>query len=278
MGLATTSIALLVLSLAAVGRCDLPQYSVYKSLFTALYECGEYLQVDNVTLDQYIYYGYPSIPEVKRLIHCAMVNVGAWNDNIGVRPNVFRYFFKPNELDTEYEERTQQCLAQICPNEYDQNYRAFETFSCYYRQYGRLVKEDVFNPLETLEFLQLLQFIKLVLNIPNEKVVQFAAGDYLNYPLFKQALYIGVVRIGALSRDKGFLPDVGYAQYGYPQLISPCVQKCIADVAAQYMNADKRELVYQVYVQCWYSFLDPFLRSQFQAALDGSLCDVQVKY
>ncbi|KXJ71635.1 uncharacterized protein LOC109405893 [Aedes albopictus] len=278
MGLATSSITLLVLCFAAVGRCDLPHYVVYKSFFTALYECGEYLQVDNVTLDQYIYYGYPSIPEVKRLIHCAMVNVGAWNDYRGVRNNVFRYFFQPNALDTEYEQRTQLCLDSICPNEIDQNYRAFETFSCYYRQFGRLIKDDVFNPAEPLEFFQLLQFVRLTLNISPEKVAQFAAGNFLDDPVFKQALFIGALRVGAYSWDRGYLFDASYAQYNVPEIISPCTRKCVEDVTAQYCSADKMEQVYQIYKQCLHTFLDPLLQGMFQSVISGRICEQAVLF
>ncbi|XP_062551598.1 general odorant-binding protein 45-like [Armigeres subalbatus] len=278
MGLTTSSIVFIILSLTAVVRCDLPHYAKAKSFITALYECGEYLETDNVTLDQYIYYGYPSVPEMKRLVHCAMVNVGAWNDNIGVRQNVISYYFKPNAMDSEYVERTQCCLDKICVAEScDQNNRAFETFSCYYRQYGRLIKDEVFVPLESLEFIQLFSFIKLALDICPEKLAQFARGDFLDDPLFKPVLFIVSLRFGGFSWENGLLLDVFYQQFGVSKLISPCTKKCVADVSARYCTVDKQELVYQVYKQCLHTLLDSSLQTAFQAMLSDSPC-VQVGF
>lgn len=270
----SSSIIWLTLSFAALVRCDLSHYTTYKSFSTALYECGEYFEVDNTTLDQYRYYGYPSTPEVKRLVHCACVNLGAWNDNTGVRKNVIQFLFKPNEHDTEYEERTQHCLDKICTDGYDQNYLAYETFSCYYRQYGRLVKDEVYVPLEAVEFFALLTFIQNILVVTPEKLNQFAQGDFLNDPVFKQALYVGFVRVGAFSSKKGLSPEVAYAQYNFPQLLAPSTGQCVADVSAKYSQLNSEELLYLVYKQCFDSFVHPLLVKLFKALVDKQACGI----
>ncbi|XP_065089737.1 general odorant-binding protein 69-like [Ochlerotatus camptorhynchus] len=273
-----SSIVLLSLSSAAQARCDLSHYITYKSFYTAMYECGQYFEICNNTLDQYIYNGYPSTPEVMRLIHCACVNTGAWNDNTGVRKNVFQFLFKPNEHDTEYEDRTQCCLDKICKDGYDQNYLAYETFSCYYQQYGRLVKNEVFVPLEELEFFQLMTFIAKILLVSKEKLIQFSQGDFLNDPVFKQALYITAIRQGSYSLEKGFIMEVGYAQYNIPELFAPCTRQCVIDASAEYSQLPVDDLVYKVYKKCLHSLVDPILVGYFKAILREKACGMLTSY
>ncbi|XP_062562783.1 general odorant-binding protein 69-like [Armigeres subalbatus] len=270
MGLTSASTVVVILSCLSVARCDLPHYTLYSNMFNYLQECALYFEIPKVTLDRYIQDCFPDTPETRRLVHCALVDSGAWDDRDGLGKSVIQFLFKPNKTDTVYEERTQSCLDRIGTG--DQNYLAYETFLCYYRYYGQMTNEEVYNPMEPLEINQILLFVQRVLNVSSEQLSRFGQSDHMEDPLFKQVIFIGSLRMGIYSWDKGFLSDVAYEQFNIPELRSPSTEACVARVSSKYRYWDKQQQWFEVYKQCLATYLDSLMMNFFQKFLNPTVC------
>ncbi|XP_058840093.1 general odorant-binding protein 45-like [Topomyia yanbarensis] len=258
---------------------ELPHYTVYKSFETALYECAEYFQVPNCTVQKYIRESFPDDREVQVLIRCTLINLGGWDDSIGGRDYVLRNFFAPSADDKCYERRTRECiyttldsLTYYCPYR-----RAYETFRCYYRYYGELITSGQYIPKELNELQQLALTGLIISNLPQDVLIQYCRGDIMYESNFPQLLYLLLIRGGYYSCRSGFRLDNLYTQVGDPILLDPQTQQCIDGVAREKCNADEVTRVHQSFVRCL-SNIFPLVQYVQEAAKtlvgdgDGCIC------
>ncbi|XP_039445515.1 uncharacterized protein LOC120425151 [Culex pipiens pallens] len=235
--------------LTAGVRSDLAQYTVYKGFPAAWQECGEYFEVPNCTLEQYREDSYPCEGAVKELIRCSLINLSAWNDTTGVRQHVIRNYFQPAAEDSCYENRTKECLKQIDSND-DVYNRAYESFRCYYRQYGNLISSAQFSPYESDELVQLTAYSFSVRHIPKCVLLQYAKGDILEEPHFPAVLLTWLLRGGYYSLQNGILLKTLYTQFGHPELLTEQTKQCTDAVVAQLCDESHATKAYQIFKRC----------------------------
>ncbi|XP_001649880.2 uncharacterized protein LOC5565526 [Aedes aegypti] len=283
-------IVLLVLislcSASTVLADGLPHYIAENSFDISLRVCAEYFLVSNETIDGYYQQGFPEIEEVKQLLRCAMINLGAYDDTFGPLEYVLGNVFKPCPSDTEYAERTRSCvkkaLDSICPS--DVFSRAYASFMCYYRGYGNLITDEFFIPNSLLELTQMMLFVQSSLNLPDEVLVQYSQGNILNEPNFPNVLYVWAVRGGYFSVDEGIQLENLYIQYGIPGLLSQETRQCAADVAQANCNLDLVTLLYNMYVTClrpllpFESFVQTFAVEQLKCKTCGAVQPAKPSY
>ncbi|XP_055542815.1 general odorant-binding protein 45-like [Wyeomyia smithii] len=254
---------------------DLPHYTTYKSFQTAFYECAEYYHVPNCTVRRYIEQSYPPEEEVKKLIRCTLINLGAWDDATGVRDYVISNYFVPSPDDICYERRTRECLDNIF---YDCDYsRAYESFKCYYRYYGELVSDDKYVPNEQLELQQLALTSLLISDLPYDVLVQYCKGDIESEENFPELLFVILVRGGYYSTQNGWNLQNLYTQLGDQGLLDPYTQECIDGVAKEKCNADEVSRLFATWQQCLsqYSPLLQYIQVAAKTLVgdpDGCIC------
>uniref|UniRef100_A0A8W7PS21 Uncharacterized protein n=1 Tax=Anopheles coluzzii TaxID=1518534 RepID=A0A8W7PS21_ANOCL len=94
------------------------------------------------------------------MVRCMGLNLGWWNDTHGVQEPAMRSFFHPDPHDCDYERRTYHCLNSQRLNHpsphVDVCERAYESFRCYYEQYGNIVVTPQFVPLSDLQQVDVL--------------------------------------------------------------------------------------------------------------------------
>ncbi|XP_062552449.1 general odorant-binding protein 69-like [Armigeres subalbatus] len=274
-----TFAAIVLFGLVAVACGELHHYITYKSFDEAFLECGQYYEVKDCELKQYVAESYPNKPEVRRLVRCALLNLNSWNDDTGVVKHQVTNFFKPSQSDDCYLNRTLVCLNSVrerCAPK-DVNTAAYESFVCYYRNYGNLVSEEQFLRHDALEHTQVLDTVSGFLELSQETLVEFCKGNILKNDKFPAVLYQSSVRYGFYNvTGNGVQLERLYNQYGNPQLLAPETHQCVDKVAHEYCSADDVTIMYQTHVQCLDSLvptvklLQEFAKTQ---VYDPSVCD-----
>ncbi|XP_053685883.1 general odorant-binding protein 45-like [Sabethes cyaneus] len=148
-----------------------------KSFRQALDECADYLVIPLEVVDRLQAQSFvTNEPELRCLIRCAGFNLGWWNDTAGVQSPVMEAFFQPAPGDTCYAGRTRECLdakIAVCTDDCS---RAYETFLCFFQQYGKLRCTSEYVPLPTLDAVQAAVECINILQIPNELLEQYSRG------------------------------------------------------------------------------------------------------
>ncbi|XP_039445517.1 general odorant-binding protein 69-like [Culex pipiens pallens] len=239
----------LVTIIAALGSLCLVQgnivhYIFYKSFPSTLRECAQYNEIPDCTLQRYIADSYPCDEPVKRLIHCTLSGLGAWDDKDGLREHVIRNSFKPTPEDTCYLNRTRECIKNALAPLADDDFhgRAYEIFQCYYRQYGNLIDDDQSVPKDSLELAQLTQLSLIIQNLPRCVLIQYSKGDILDEPHFPELLLLWLIRGGFYDAKQGGIQLANLSsQFGHPELDTPQTEQCIR--AAERTVCDEKEAV-----------------------------------
>uniref|UniRef100_A0A182W5V6 Uncharacterized protein n=1 Tax=Anopheles minimus TaxID=112268 RepID=A0A182W5V6_9DIPT len=126
-----------------------------KNIAQAQEECVRYLSIPCARLTVYNDYIYPNDTETQCMVRCMGVNLGWWNDDHGVQEAAIRNYFHPDPDDSQYDRRTYHCLkSQRLDNPASHVGacdRAYESFRCYYEQYGNIVVTPQFVPLSSLQ-------------------------------------------------------------------------------------------------------------------------------
>ncbi|XP_039445502.1 uncharacterized protein LOC120425143 [Culex pipiens pallens] len=247
-----TAAALLATVGLFAGSSALEHYICTKSLPNALIECAEYFEISECRLSQYVEDSYPNCPDVKRLIRCALLNVGAWEDASGVRENVISNFFEPAAEDTCYVNRTRDCIAEALKHLDSKDYlgRAYESFLCYYRQYGNVIESEQFFPNEPLEAKQLLLSAINFAHIPRCELVQYSRGHIVDEPHFPALWFVWALRGGYYTIAEGTDLQALYNQFGCSELLSQCTKSCVEGVQQELAHADDKTKSYQTFRRC----------------------------
>uniref|UniRef100_A0A8D8K842 General odorant-binding protein 69 n=1 Tax=Culex pipiens TaxID=7175 RepID=A0A8D8K842_CULPI len=244
---------LMVLGLFPVPKIngDLAHYAVYKSFQNAFHECAEYLEVSNCTLQRINGNSYPNTEQVQRLIHCTLVNVGAWNsDQVAVKSHVLQNFFRPVSGDVCHQNRTQQCLKHINRDPEDHFGRAFESFQCFYHQYGNIVSSAQYIPFEINEIYRLVETAIAIHNIPRRALEEYSKGNILEEPHFRALHLTGALFGGYYSFKDGLKLDNAYSQFGTPELLTAETRQCCDAAAREECGADHATKLYRIFKNC----------------------------
>uniref|UniRef100_A0A182TXQ4 Odorant-binding protein n=1 Tax=Anopheles melas TaxID=34690 RepID=A0A182TXQ4_9DIPT len=154
-----TLACVLAATVAAGSLCHNDYYQL-KSVSQAQEECARYQGIPCARLAVYNKYIYPNDTQTQCMVRCMGLNLGWWNDTHGIQEPAMRSFFHPDPDDCDYERRTYHCLNSQRLNHpsphVDVCERAYESFRCYYEQYGNIVVTPQFIPLSDLQQVDVL--------------------------------------------------------------------------------------------------------------------------
>lgn len=251
-----SSILLLVaVALPALVIAEHWQSPFLKTFLAAQQECTTYLRLTNETLDRYVKSGYPDEESTRKLVHCILVNVNAWDDAEGIKDYVIKNFFNPCPADSQNEQRAQQCLREtVSPlTRRDQLKRAHRSFLCYYRNYGNIVPQAQFVPYSKVTRKEHIKESIAIENIPRSSLEQYAKGNILDVPDFAEVIFTYTVRTGYYEPDNGMNIGRLFTQFGIPELLCEKTKCCEANVRKQFCDEPARIL--QTFKQCYASIL-----------------------
>uniref|UniRef100_A0A182RKR4 Odorant-binding protein n=2 Tax=Anopheles funestus TaxID=62324 RepID=A0A182RKR4_ANOFN len=147
-----------------------PECVQKKSIAQAQQECVRYLGIPCARLGVYNDYIYPNDTETQCMVRCMGVNLGWWDDTQGVQEPAIRNYFHPDPDDKQYKRRAYHCLqSQHLDNpasHVDGCERAYESFRCYYEQYGNIVVTPQFVPLTSLQLSDVIMQCANMLQFP----------------------------------------------------------------------------------------------------------------
>ncbi|XP_053685881.1 general odorant-binding protein 45-like [Sabethes cyaneus] len=202
-----------------------------KSFRNSLDECAEYLEIPKESVQQLVANNYVTQDkELKCLVRCAGINSGWWNETSGVQGPVMESYFQPGADDACYERRTRECIAAklaVCQNDCS---KAYESFLCYYHQWGNLKCGEQYIPLTPLEQTQVAIDCINILRTPRNLLEQYSAGVVPDVPETRclyRCLYIAE---GVYDPALGFnLPRLYVRKYQIPapEILSDKTKQCI---------------------------------------------------
>ncbi|EAT48660.1 AAEL000318-PA [Aedes aegypti] len=223
----------------------------WKTFREAELESAEYLFITHETLERYRSSGYPDEPSVRKLIGAIMVVLNAADEKLNlIKDYVLSQYFLPNTVDCQYKQHTKECLdrnvATLDPS--DRLGRAYQTFQCYYKNFGG-IKEDVgWVPYHYSEVVQMLEDCLYITNASNESLLQYCQGGYATSADYSNVAYCYAVRAGLLDKTTGFNVEKMYIQLGDDNLNDGDAKKCIAGVVNQYCKEPYRTM--RIVVDC----------------------------
>lgn len=204
-----------------------------KSFREALDECAEYLQVSPKSVDNLVAYNYVTDDvSLKCLVRCAGVNAGWWDvggNYSGLHAPVLESYFQPACDDTCYARRTKECLEAKSVKCHDDCSQAYESFMCYYHQYGNLKSSEEYVPLPQLDAVQAAVDCMLLLRTPKDLLEQYSHGVFPAVPE-TQCLYRCQYLAEGLYDGVTFNLTRFYVRHyklPSPQFLLPSTQDCV---------------------------------------------------
>ncbi|XP_058123113.1 general odorant-binding protein 45-like [Anopheles ziemanni] len=154
--------------------------------------------------------------DTKCLVRCVGVSGRFWNDYTGMRMHLLGLYFNAASGDTANVNRTQACLDKLPSQAPRKDFcdLAFESFLCFYHNYGNLHRHRVFVPLDNMQLLHVTARCMEVHRITVEDLMSLTE-DELDENLNVHCLVrcIGV-QTGIYSDRYGVNLDLVYTQYG----------------------------------------------------------------
>ncbi|XP_055624906.1 general odorant-binding protein 45-like [Toxorhynchites rutilus septentrionalis] len=184
-------VAILVVAVASTASANIYRVELQESHFAyqlksfrqALDECAETLEIPLEAVDRLVAFNFITHErDLKCLIRCAGINLGWWSDITGVRAPVLESYFQPACGDVGYRRRTHECIDAklvICQDDCS---KAYESFLCFFHQYGNLKCSEEYIPLSQLEAVQAAIDCINVLQIPRELLEQYISGVIPDVP------------------------------------------------------------------------------------------------
>lgn len=197
-----------------------PAFCLEKSFQQAQRECLQHLNISSSRWSEYVDANeYPRDHETKLLIRCIGLVLRFWDDYSGLQPAVIKNFFLPDADDVGYVNRTTQCLKRALQKvaKKDVVSMAYESFCCYYHQYGNLAVTPQYVPQTARELLQFKSECSEILK------------DYSGNGTQQSSCLVRCVLLHAdLWYDEhGFLLDRAYVQFGQDENEDAYVQKTV---------------------------------------------------
>ncbi|EAA44537.1 AGAP005182-PA [Anopheles gambiae str. PEST] len=155
--------------------------------------------------------------DTKCLIRCVGISGRFWNDHTGLRKELLARYFVTDPADAYNVNRTETCLQELPALELNAEKccgLAFESFLCYYYNYGNLRQDSVFVPLDHLQLQHVTSRCMDVHQITTEQLMSLSAEAMdANDKLHCLVRCIGL-QTGVYSDREGVSIDRLNAQYG----------------------------------------------------------------
>uniref|UniRef100_A0A182RLX5 Odorant-binding protein n=1 Tax=Anopheles funestus TaxID=62324 RepID=A0A182RLX5_ANOFN len=234
------------------GECDTKGVIVEKSFLQSVHDCTEYLQIPKERLVQYMANEFPPDDETKCLLFCVGVDLGWWNNTCGLQAPSMISYFQPVQGDKQYEKRTKECLerrvgAIESPNSCCQ---AYETFQCYFQEFGNLVTCPQYVRLTKLQATQAAYDCLVMMRYPEDLLKVYANGKVEDSPETR-CLYhcidhrTGLYTQNGISLSRFFIRDSSYNDYRY---LSKETRACRDRI--RHSGCDKCTEVYKTHQEC----------------------------
>uniref|UniRef100_A0A182QFZ4 Uncharacterized protein n=1 Tax=Anopheles farauti TaxID=69004 RepID=A0A182QFZ4_9DIPT len=169
----------LLVSLTLVHANDTKGVTIEKSFLQSVHDCAEYLRVPRQRLVQYLAYEFPPDEETKCLIYCVGTDLRWWNNTCGLQIPAIVNFFQPVLGDRQYEKRTRECLERNVHSGKTLNNccKAYETFQCYFQEFGNLVTCPQYVPATKLQATQAALDCLNILRVPTDLLECYSRGE-----------------------------------------------------------------------------------------------------
>lgn len=206
-----------------------PSFCLEKSFQQAQRECLQYLNISYSRWSEYVdAHEYPRDHETKLLIRCIGLVLRFWDDYTGLQPAVIKNFFLPDANDAAYVNRTTQCLKRVMHRVTKKDFvsLAYESFCCYYHQYGNLAVTPQYVPQTARELLQFKSECSEILRNLSGNETQ-RSTCLVRCVLLQANLWCD---------EHGFLLDRAYVQFGQDEDEDAYVQtavECIDSYASK---------------------------------------------
>lgn len=184
---------------------DTKGLTIEKSFLQSVHDCAEYLQVPKHRLVQYLAYEFPPDEETKCLIFCVGTDLRWWNNTCGLQVPAIMNYFQPVLGDRQYEKRTSECLERnVHTAELPNNCcQAYETFQCYFREFGNLVTCPQYVPATKLQSTQAALDCLTVLRVPTDLLQCYSKGDLPDVPETRCLYHCIDHRTGLYTTESG---------------------------------------------------------------------------
>lgn len=233
-------------------ECDTKGLIVEKSFLQSVHDCTEYLQIPKERLGQYMANEFPPDDETKCLLFCVGVDLGWWNNTCGLQVPAIVSYFQPVQGDKQYEKRTKECLerrvgAIDSPNSCCQ---AYETFQCYFQEFGNLVTCPQYVRSTKLQATQAALDCLVMLRYPEKLLKVYASGKVEDSPETRCLYHCIDLRTGlytqnGISLPRFFVRDAAYNDLRY---LSKETKACRDRIRQS--GCDKCSEVYNTHTEC----------------------------
>ncbi|EAT43756.1 AAEL004856-PA [Aedes aegypti] len=185
-------------------------------------------------------------------LRCLSINTGDWDDCSGV-PRTYDRFYVQDPTDVGYQQRTQQCIANVSVSILRGDICAFSARSteCYDANYYDIVLDQlVFVPSKSLQYQQTIRDCAGMLGFTEHVISDVLRDDCFALQETRCLLRCLLVREGLYGDQCGAQIDRLYVVTGgFDQLFRRDVKKCTGRLRA--MGLDKCTEAYRVASECF---------------------------
>uniref|UniRef100_A0A182RLX4 Odorant-binding protein n=1 Tax=Anopheles funestus TaxID=62324 RepID=A0A182RLX4_ANOFN len=184
---------------------DTKGLTIEKSFLQSVHDCAEYLRVSKERLVQYLAYEFPPDDETKCLIYCVGTDLHWWDSACDLQVPAIMNFFQPVLGDRQYEKRTNECLERNVHSRNSSNNccKAYDTFQCYFREFGNLVTYPQYVPATQLQATQAALDCLTMLRVPVDLLKSYCKGDLPNVPETRCVYHCIDHRTGLYTSESG---------------------------------------------------------------------------
>uniref|UniRef100_A0A182K862 Uncharacterized protein n=1 Tax=Anopheles christyi TaxID=43041 RepID=A0A182K862_9DIPT len=155
--------------------------------------------------------------ETKCLIRCVGVSGRFWSDHAGLRRSLLAQYFVTDPANTGHANRTDACLKELpalAPNAQACCDMAYESFLCFYYNYGNLRQDCLFVPLDHLQLQHVTARCMDVHQITTQQLMSLGEDAMdANDNVHCLVRCIGI-QTGVYTDREGVNMERLYAQYG----------------------------------------------------------------
>uniref|UniRef100_A0A182NFG6 Uncharacterized protein n=1 Tax=Anopheles dirus TaxID=7168 RepID=A0A182NFG6_9DIPT len=182
-----------------------------KSWDEAQSDCLEYLRIDAPESEPFLERRYEDDQSSRELIFCVVLNLRVYEPTLRtIRVEAMRQFFQPDDNDTMYVNRTNECLLTVpsvldsspCSTPYSGAIEAvYEMFRCFYHYYGNINRNAPELPPTVLELHQVQQECAELIGLPQQLLCN--RTHLKEHPLYQKFARCVVLRSGLSGLEFG---------------------------------------------------------------------------
>ncbi|XP_055589206.1 uncharacterized protein LOC129741490 [Uranotaenia lowii] len=223
----------------------------YRSFEESLSECADYFNLSSLTVDRYMRDGFPNEPSVKKVIHCTLIDLQAWDSQLGVIGRQLIGSLSGGQFNEQNEERIQCCLRNSQVDDLKNHVleRAYHSFLCYFNVYE-------FSGSSSQQYLRYTDDIQkrfmreaiLIQNVQVPSLLEYCKENPVSPPEWSNVAFTFFIRTGFYSQEKGFNFEHLYAQFGALELLGEEIKTCQHRAVSQFCVEPQR--AFQIFEQC----------------------------